>query len=114
MLYVKCNLIHSDFSEYNILWHDSRCYFIDVSQAVEPTHPHAYHFLLRDCHNITQFFSKFQLKHLMTEEELFQHVCGKELGETNLDKIESEVRNLNIFLLDCLKYCWLYFKELIL
>ena len=50
----------------------------------------------------------------MTEEELFQHVCGKELGETNLDKIESEVRNLNIFLLDCLKYCWLYFKELIL
>ena len=24
----------------------------------------------------------------MTEEELFQHVCGKELGETNLDKIE--------------------------
>ena len=50
----------------------------------------------------------------MTEEELFQHVCGKELGETNLDKIESEVRNLNIFLLDRLKYCWFYFRELIL
>lgn len=31
----------------------------------------------------------------MTEEELFRHVCGKELGETNLDKIESEVRNVN-------------------
>ena len=36
----------------------------------------------------------------MTEEELFQHVCGKELAETNLDKIESEVRNINIFFLN--------------
>lgn len=52
-LYEHANLIHADLSEYNILWHDKQCYFIDVSQAVEPSHENAFHFLFRDCTNIT-------------------------------------------------------------
>ena len=51
-LYKQCNLVHSDLSEYNILWHDGKCFVIDVSQAVEPNHPHALEFLYRDCVNI--------------------------------------------------------------
>lgn len=53
MLYEEANLIHADLSEYNILWHDNQCYFIDVSQSVEPSHENAFHFLHRDCVNIT-------------------------------------------------------------
>lgn len=89
-LYKKCNLIHADFSEYNILWHNHKCHFIDVSQSIEPTHPHAYHFLLRDCRNCVHFFTKVGVPDVMGEAELFKYVCGKELDITNLDEIESE------------------------
>lgn len=51
-LYESANLIHADLSEYNILWHNNHCYFIDVSQAVEPRHENAFFFLFRDCNNI--------------------------------------------------------------
>lgn len=47
------HMIHADFSEYNILWHDKKCWIIDVSQSVEPDHPHGLDFLLRDCRNIS-------------------------------------------------------------
>lgn len=52
ILFDKANLIHADLSEYNILWHKDLCYFIDVSQSVEPSHENAFHFLYRDCNNI--------------------------------------------------------------
>lgn len=52
-LYTEANLIHSDLSEYNILWHDSQCWFIDVGQSVEPSHPNAHMFLFRDCSNVS-------------------------------------------------------------
>jgi len=90
-LYNECNLIHSDLSEYNILWHRDQCYFIDVSQSIEPIHPQAFHFLLRDCRNITSFFVKAGLKDIMKDEELFKFVCGKELATTSLDLIEKQV-----------------------
>lgn len=51
-LYHEANLIHADLSEYNILWYEDTCYFIDVSQAVEPSHENAFHFLMRDCDNV--------------------------------------------------------------
>ena len=51
-MYQACHLVHADLSEYNILWHDNHCWFIDLGQAVEPTHAHALEFLYRDCCNI--------------------------------------------------------------
>ncbi len=30
-LYNICHLVHADLSEYNILWFDAECWFIDVS-----------------------------------------------------------------------------------
>lgn len=52
LLYGKANLIHADLSEYNILWYNDKCYIIDLSQSVEPQHPNAFYFLMRDCNNI--------------------------------------------------------------
>lgn len=52
-MYNEGHLIHADLSEYNILWHKERCWFIDVSQSVEPNHPSGLEFLLRDCTNIS-------------------------------------------------------------
>lgn len=52
-LYNEAKLVHADLSEYNILWHDHKCWFIDVAQSVEPEHPSALEFMMRDCNNIS-------------------------------------------------------------
>lgn len=52
-MYHNALLVHADLSEYNILWSEGQCWFIDVGQAVEPRHPGARAFLLRDCNNVT-------------------------------------------------------------
>uniref|UniRef100_A0A8D3AIJ6 Serine/threonine-protein kinase RIO3 n=1 Tax=Scophthalmus maximus TaxID=52904 RepID=A0A8D3AIJ6_SCOMX len=52
-LYQECNLVHADLSEYNMLWHEGKVWFIDVSQSIEPTHPHGLEFLFRDCRNVS-------------------------------------------------------------
>ena len=76
-MYTKCRLIHADLSEYNMLWHEGNIYFIDVSQAVEPTHPQGLEFLLRDCNNVYNFFSKTRLvDDVMTPQQLFNYVTG--------------------------------------
>ena len=79
-MYTKCRLIHADLSEYNMLWHDGNIYFIDVSQAVEPIHPQGLEFLLRDCSNVCNFFSKTKLvDDVMTPQQLFNYVTGLDI-----------------------------------
>ena len=73
-MYQKCKLIHADLSEYNILWHDGKIWFIDVSQSVEPTHPHALEFLYRDCSNVVEFFKKQGVANVLSACELFLKV----------------------------------------
>lgn len=51
-------MVHADLSEYNLLWHEGQVFFIDVSQAVDLSHPFAHEFLLRDCKNFVHFFTK--------------------------------------------------------
>ncbi|XP_050299178.1 serine/threonine-protein kinase RIO3 [Anthonomus grandis grandis] len=75
-LYLEANLIHADLSEYNILWHNDMCYFIDVSQSVEPSHENAFHFLYRDCCNVINFFTKKNVSKILTPEELFEQIVG--------------------------------------
>lgn len=57
----KCKLIHSDLSEYNILYDDDPV-FIDLGQAVEYHHPMALEFLKRDLRVISNFFKKKGIK----------------------------------------------------
>ena len=87
-LYRECNLIHADLSEFNILWHEGRCWVIDVSQAVEPTHPFGLKFLYRDCSNISHFFRKAGASNVPSPAELFESVSG-----FPFDGSEAEVLN---------------------
>lgn len=57
-MFHQCRLIHADLSEYNILFHDSHLYIIDVSQSVEHDHPSAFDFLRADIRNVDEFFRK--------------------------------------------------------
>jgi RIO kinase 1 len=43
-----CELVHADFSEYNILWLDGEPWVIDVGQSVTRQHPSSEEFLVRD------------------------------------------------------------------
>ena len=51
-LYHKCNLVHADFNQFNLLWFENKVWVVDVSQSVEPIHPMGWEFLLRDCINV--------------------------------------------------------------
>ncbi|XP_029633361.1 serine/threonine-protein kinase RIO3 [Octopus sinensis] len=73
-MYHKCNLVHADLSEYNLLWHDNIVWVIDVSQSVELSHPSAMEFLLRDCFNVCKFFESNNVQDVPTPEELFNSV----------------------------------------
>jgi len=66
---VKAGLIHTDFSEYNILFFN-RPYIIDFSQAVPLRHEMAKEFLKRDIKNINSYFKKLGVE-VKDEEELF-------------------------------------------
>lgn len=79
-IYTRCNLVHADFNQFNLLWHEKKVWVIDVSQAVEPTHPLGLEFLLRDCRNISKFFESRGLSGVLTGEQLFMSVTGIEFN----------------------------------
>lgn len=57
-LYRDAGLVHADLSEYNVMVHEGKVYFIDLGQAVLKTHPMADVFLSRDVGNLIRFFEK--------------------------------------------------------
>jgi RIO kinase 1 len=63
----KANLVHADFSPYNILWHDGGPVVIDVGQAVIKTHPKAQEFLVRDVTRLVEWAVKNGIKTTLAE-----------------------------------------------
>ena len=53
-----CDLVHADFSEYNILWHEDQPWVIDVGQGVTTRHPSANEFLVRDVTRLTDWVGR--------------------------------------------------------
>lgn len=102
-MYTKCDLVHADLSEFNLLWYDGKVWVIDVSQSVFHTHPHALGFLLRDCVNVTNFFNKRGASDVKSAADLFTDVCGKVLPEGDignfalLAKVEEYERDMAKF-----------------
>ncbi|XP_075825403.1 serine/threonine-protein kinase RIO3 [Microtus pennsylvanicus] len=93
-LYNECTLVHADLSEYNMLWHAGKVWLIDVSQSVEPTHPHGLEFLFRDCRNVSQFFQKGGVKEALSEWELFNAVSGLNILADNEADFLAEIEAL--------------------
>ena len=54
----KANMVHGDFSPYNILWHDGKACVIDVGQGVVDSHPKAQEFLVRDVTRLVEWGQK--------------------------------------------------------
>ncbi|KAJ8011135.1 hypothetical protein DPEC_G00055040 [Dallia pectoralis] len=83
-MYQDARLVHSDLSEFNILYNDGEAYIIDVSQSVEHDHPHALEFLRKDCANINDFFLKRGVA-AMTLRELFEFVTDQSITSSNIN-----------------------------
>ncbi|MCX8195656.1 MAG: serine protein kinase RIO [Acidilobaceae archaeon] len=58
LMVCAAELVHADLSEYNVMVWQEEPWIIDVSQAVELSHPRALEFLRRDLENLSLFFSK--------------------------------------------------------
>lgn len=80
-MYHQCKLVHADLSEYNIIYHDSHLYIIDVSQSVEHDHPSAYDFLRKDIKNVEEYFGRFGVTGLGIR-RCFDFVTREVLGES--------------------------------
>lgn len=91
-LYKDAQLVHADLSEYNILWHNKQCWFIDVSQSVDRNHPKALEFLYRDCINVSSFFKKKGAEETKSAEELFTDITGLSVSEGGVGVL-GQVRN---------------------
>ncbi|MDG6219687.1 MAG: serine protein kinase RIO [Candidatus Thermoplasmatota archaeon] len=72
-MFSKVDLIHSDFSTFNILYHNNTPVIIDLGQAVIKTHPRATEFLIRDIHTIRNNFKRYKID-MPSEETLFQTI----------------------------------------
>jgi RIO kinase 1 len=92
-LYQECRLVHADFSEYNLLYHEGHIIVIDVSQAVEVEHPHALEFLRMDCMNILKFFRGKGHKTLGLQ-QLFDFIVRKEIDDVDAFLFESHATSV--------------------
>jgi RIO kinase 1 len=72
-MYQVCKLVHADLSEYNVLYHKSKLYIIDVSQSVEHDHPRSLEFLRMDIKNVSDFFRRKNVD-VLSEQALFSFV----------------------------------------
>ena len=90
-LYDKCDLVHADLSEYNLMYYNGRVYVLDVGQSVLKGHPHAFKFLLRDCNNVSRFFDSRGIIDMISGNELFCEITGI---NKNLVNCEDDVEIL--------------------
>jgi RIO kinase 1 len=91
-MYQACRLVHGDLSEYNLLYMKGQIWIIDVSQAVEHTHPKALEFLRRDCECICTFFQGVQ--NAMNTRDLFEFVVDINLAEGDEDKYITKLEEV--------------------
>ncbi|KAF2464252.1 Serine/threonine-protein kinase Rio1 [Lindgomyces ingoldianus] len=79
MMWKVCKLVHADLSEYNVLYHNSKLYIIDVSQSVEHDHPRSLEFLRMDVKNVSDFFRSRNVD-VLSERRVFEFVTDAEGG----------------------------------
>ena len=70
-------IVHGDLSEYNIMIHNGKPYFIDVGQAVLLDHPRAREFLERDIKNVLNYFKRKYGIIKPTFEEVYNYIIGR-------------------------------------
>ena len=84
----KSNLVHGDFSPFNILWHQDRAVVIDVGQAVVQGHPKAEEFLVREVTRLVEWANKNGIE--VTLAEAMFEVLNMNLDHVKQIKFDDE------------------------
>jgi len=84
----KSNLVHGDFSPFNILWHRQRAVVIDVGQAVVQGHPKAEEFLVRDVTRLVEWANKNGIE--LTLAEAMYEVLNMNLDHVKQIEFDDE------------------------
>ncbi|HVL87253.1 MAG TPA: serine protein kinase RIO [Candidatus Thermoplasmatota archaeon] len=79
----EADLVHGDLSEFNVVVHGGKPFWIDVGQAVVTRHPMSREFLLRDVRNVTRFFARHGAKVRPAEEVVAELVAPKKTTATD-------------------------------
>ncbi|CEF64854.1 Serine/threonine-protein kinase RIO3 [Strongyloides ratti] len=100
-MYKNCKLVHGDLSEFNLLYHKGVIYVIDVSQAMDLSHPNSLVFLLRDIENILNFFNSIGTQNLPSSGVLFEKVTNIPIDptksvEVQVEQFEADNRNIHL------------------
>merc|ERR1712142_1104365 len=90
-MFQEAKLVHADLSEFNMLYHEGKVYFIDVSQSVEMDHPNALEFLRKDCNNVNEFFRRKNVA-VLTLKGLFDFVTDPTITSDNVDRYLEEAQ----------------------
>lgn len=88
-----CKLVHADLSEYNILYHDSKPWIIDVSQSVEGDHPRSLDFLRMDITNVSDFFRRKGVSTL-SDRRTFDFITKASTENMDLETLQQELDTL--------------------
>jgi RIO kinase 1 len=96
-MYQRCNLVHGDFSEYNLLWHNNQVYVIDVSQSVETDHPAALDFLRKDASNVNDFFGKVGKLDVMNTRQLFDFITAviEDNEDAEMEYVDKAIKDVH-------------------
>jgi RIO kinase 1 len=92
IMYQVCRLVHGDLSEYNVLYHDSKLFMIDVSQSVEHEHPRSSEFLRMDVKNVSDFFRSRNVD-VLSQRKIFLFITEPE-GSNEMGKMEEVVAHM--------------------
>ncbi|KAF2183534.1 Serine/threonine-protein kinase Rio1, partial [Zopfia rhizophila CBS 207.26] len=92
IMYQVCRLVHADLSEYNILYHESKLFIIDVSQSVEHDHPRSLEFLRMDIKNVSEFF-RLRNVEVLSERKVFRFITDPD-GTTSMEDMKVVVQDL--------------------
>ncbi|MFH4976162.1 hypothetical protein AB6A40_002871 [Gnathostoma spinigerum] len=101
VMFKECRLIHGDLSEFNLLYHMKKVYIIDVSQAMDVSHPRSLFFLLRDIENVLKYFGRIGTPDLISATEFFNEVTGLQMDPTQnlmvqVENFEKDNRNMQL------------------
>jgi len=85
LLYQDAKLVHGDLSEFNILYHNQKPCYIDISQAVSIEHPKSEKYLVRDIKNMYHYFEKYEID-LPNPETFYYEVINLNKNRYKFDK----------------------------
>uniref|UniRef100_A0A8R1HHB3 Serine/threonine-protein kinase RIO3 n=1 Tax=Caenorhabditis japonica TaxID=281687 RepID=A0A8R1HHB3_CAEJA len=101
-MYKDCLLVHADLSEFNLLLTpDNKVHVIDVSQAMDLSHPRCLQFLTRDIHNIIAFFTRIGTPNMPTAVQLFNLITQLEMADdqdllVQVEQFSEENRSVDL------------------